>query len=168
MVLIALLAAWGCDGDSMGELDSGGGTDGGGSMDGGGADGGGGGMTTDAGPAGVACGTMTCSGTTPQCCVPRDPGGMATCISADAVCMGVAASCDGPEDCTAPQQCCVGFGSTGGGASCQNACGLGSRAACHAASDCPSVDGLMRMCCPFTGGGFSGSVCLPMCITGTP
>lgn len=204
LAMIALLAAWGCDGDSMGELDGGGGTDSGVAMDGGGADSGdvdggagddagpgddaspsgdaspgddggtsgdGGGGTTDAGPPAVACGTMTCSGLTPQCCVVTGGGGaMSTCISADERCRGVTASCDGPEDCPGTQQCCVGLGSAGsGGASCQDACGIGARAACHDATTCPSVDGRALMCCPFMGGGFTGSVCLAMCLgTGTP
>ena len=197
VALITPLAVWGCDGDSMGDLDGGGGTDGGGTIDGGGgADGGGmtdgggpgddggtgvdasdrsdgGGDTTDAGPVGVECMGMTCSAPTPQCCIVRDPSGggtTASCISADARCMGIVASCDGPEDCPGTQQCCVGFGSIGSGAaSCQDACGIGARAACHEAMTCPTGDGRALMCCPFAGGGFTGSVCLPMCIgTGVP
>jgi hypothetical protein len=114
--------------------------------------------TTDAGPPGVTCGTDTC--VDPQiCCVDFGGGGMATMTcTAPADCMGVAASCDGPEDCAAGEACCGmrGPGGGGGSTSCvpDAMCTFGRL--CHETADCTGGD----MCCAFMG----ANVCSPFCI----
>ena len=162
----------GGDGDDAGpDFDAGDSMDGSLPGDDGGTTDDGGGTTGDAGIVGVDCMGMICSGSTPRCCITRDPSGtaMATCIASDGMCMGVTAACDGPEDCSTGELCCVGFDTTGGGgATCRTMCGAGERAACHDVMDCPASDGRMPMCCPFSGGGFTGSLCLPMCISTGP
>ena len=113
----------------------------------------------DAGPPGVTCGTDVC--TAPEiCCVTFSGGpgggGMSTMTcGAPADCMGLAASCDGPEDCSAGEACC-GMRSTGGGSTgCvpDAMCRFGRL--CHADSDCTGRD----TCCSFMG----ASVCSPFC-----
>jgi hypothetical protein len=106
---------------------------------------------SDAGPPGVTCGTDVC--TAPEiCCVTFSGGpgggGMSTMTcGAAADCMGLAASCDGPEDCAAGEACC-GMRSTGGGSTgCvpDAMCRFGRL--CHADSDCSGRD----TCCSFMG-----------------
>ncbi len=122
----------------------------------------GGTSTTDAGPPGVACGAEVC--TDPQiCCVSfgggPGGGGMSSMMcTAPADCMGVAASCDGPEDCAAGEACCGmrGMGGGGGGSTgcvADAMCRFGR--ICHADTDCTGRD----TCCEFMG----ASVCSPFC-----
>ncbi len=116
----------------------------------------------DAGPPGVTCGTETC--VDPQiCCVAVAGGTTSRACALPADCMGVAAACDGPEDCGSGEVCC-GMRSAGGGGSGSTACvdeamcGFGRL--CHVTADCAGGD----MCCSFMG----GSVCSPFCPGGTP
>lgn len=113
--------------------------------------------TSDAGPAGVTCGTATC--VDPQICCVAFAGGMATMTcSAPADCMGVAASCDGPEDCASGEACCGMFGGPGGGGgttSCVAEAMCTRGRLCHADADCTGMD----TCCSFMG----ASVCSPRC-----
>lgn len=108
----------------------------------------------DTGPPGVACGTELC--TSPQICCVAFGGGMSsmTC-SAPADCMGVAASCDGPEDCAAGEACCGMRGGGGASTGCvpDAMCRFGRL--CHADTDCTGRD----TCCAFMG----TSVCSPFC-----
>lgn len=154
-----------------GDVDGGPGDDGGGATDAGDVDGGGavdgGGGGTDAGmTSGVDCMGTTCEGATPQCCITADGTGvMATCIAADAMCMGATIECDGPEDCGGSACCVGGGGGGGGGPRCTDgaSCPGRSRALCHDASDCPTTDGMAQMCCPAMFAGVSGSICAPTC-----
>jgi hypothetical protein len=123
-----------------------------------GTDAGGPSTGTDAGPAGVACGDEVC--VDPQvCCVSFGGGGTSSraCTVADA-CMGVAAACDGPEDCASGEACCGMRGMGGGGSASTGcvpdaACRFGRL--CHVDSDCTGRD----TCCEFMG----ASVCSPFC-----
>jgi hypothetical protein len=112
-------------------------------------------MGTDGGT-GVACGTDTCLA--PDICCVTFAGGaaMMTC-SAAADCMGVAAGCDGPEDCGSGEVCCGMRGAGGGGAStsCVPTADCGFGRLCHADTDCAGMD----MCCSFMG----ASICSPFC-----
>jgi hypothetical protein len=76
----------------------------------------------------VACGARRC---TPDetCCIDtvNDP----RCIPALDVCLGVAARCDGVEDCQAGLTCCEA-GST---LVCSDSCAV---SACQEPADCPS------------------------------
>lgn len=133
--------------------------------------------TSDAGPPAVSCGTMTCSD--PDiCCVTfagggGGPGGgmpVFECLP-DAECMGVTASCDGPEDCASGEACCAsgGGGGPGGGGGMGSAmCGAPSDCMfrlCHESTDCQTG----AMCCPVPIGGAMISICSTFgCFGGGP
>jgi len=110
----------------------------------------------DTGPPGVTCGTDVCMAPAICCVSFGGGGGSATrACTAPADCMGLAASCDGPEDCAAGEACC-GMRSTGGastGCVPDAMCRFGRL--CHADSDCSGRD----TCCAFMG----SSVCSPFC-----
>ena len=117
-----------------------------------------GGTAVDAGMmmTGVSCGGDTCFD--PQICCVNFMGGAATmACSAPADCMGVAASCDGPEDCSGGAFCCASRGGPGGGGGTtmcvETACRFGRL--CHEDSEC----GMGDSCCSFMG----ASVCSPFC-----
>jgi hypothetical protein len=120
-----------------------------------------GGSAPDAGMVmtGVTCGADTCLD--PEICCVNFMGGAATMeCGAPADCMGVAASCDGPEDCTGSEVCCAtrGMGGPGGGGGttecvADTMCRFGRL--CHADSEC----GMGDTCCSFMG----ASVCSPFC-----
>lgn len=122
-------------------------------------------MDTDGGTGSgtVACGDMTCDAATQQCCVSGGGGGAtATCIGLGEECMGATADCDGPEDCSGAEICCAMVEGLGGAASCttDDCSGFTSFELCHSPTDC--TDG-SDMCCEFSMGGLSASVCRPMC-----
>lgn len=123
------------------------------------------GVVLDGSTGRIECGSVTCDGTTEQCCIEGGGGGAtASCIAIGDACMGAAVDCDGPEDCPGDQVCCA-TGSLGGATvECTDAsmCGGGftSFEVCHDVDDC--TDGA-DMCCPFMGGGISASICSARC-----
>lgn len=143
---------------------TGGGSGGGG---GGGAGGSGGGVDLATGPVdlaarppdmtsfqGVICGTKTCSGNTPDCCV--NNAGRQCIDGTTGNCSGGSTpalfGCDGPEDCKAGlnDTCCLSFTGGGGasnGSSCVPGvtCGQGQQM-CHAVGDCPANQGYVGCC----------------------
>lgn len=142
-------------------------------------------MTSDGGgppapyDAGDSVGTLDCMGTpcdaaTEQCCITGSTGGAsAACIPNTEMCMGGATTCDGPEDCTTGETCCLQVMGFGGMAGCTTEmCGGGggggfpsSFELCHDASDCTNS---AHMCCPVMLFGFSGAYCSEMCFGGGP
>ncbi len=107
--------------------------------------------TPDASEVGVACGNMTCTGGD-VCCVPRGGGGNPQCQQQ---CDGGTNTfaCDGPEDCSGTQVCCM----SQSGSSCSDSCGFGQAQACHQQSDCSGID----TCCPVQG--TAVSICQTVC-----
>jgi hypothetical protein len=114
-------------------------------------------ITSDPDPDEVACGSATCHPSQGEvCCVSML--GM-TCKAASA-CTGLAApaACDGPEDCTGGQHCCVGFPS---GAKCSaDACSGQSQELCNYDADCAT-----QHCTACKGPG--SSLVYGLCTTGT-
>jgi hypothetical protein len=104
---------------------------------------------------GVACGTMSCSGLTPDCCVNSMgqhcvDGVITGCTN------GPLFGCDGPEDCpSASEMCCLQFngnGSRPSGTSCLFSCpGPATDPLCHTRADCPDGQGYVA-CCPYAQG----------------
>ncbi|MEQ9078692.1 MAG: hypothetical protein RLP09_32800 [Sandaracinaceae bacterium] len=114
----------------------------------------------DAGPSGIACGAEVCDPATQQCCRTRGGGGiMEACIASDAMCDGVPATCDGPEDCASGEVCCLSAGAGGGSAMCTASDACDGRRACNVMADCPAG----QMCCDASGFGFMGGVCNMRC-----
>jgi hypothetical protein len=115
--------------------------------------------TPDGSPyVGVSCGTMTCTGTD-VCCVPGFGGGNTGATCAAQCGPGESTfACDGPEDCSGGQVCCM----SRGGSSCTDpdSCGGigGGSVACRTANDCQSGG---DQCCPLQG--TSVSVCAQVC-----
>lgn len=100
---------------------------------------------------GVACGTSgtTCASST-TCC---EAAGGASCEASPGTCTGDTYLCDGPEDCTGGNVCCIVFDGGPGsraGSSCLPSCvtGLVRYPACHDAGDCDVGDA----CCDSLGG----------------
>ena len=82
---------------------------------------------------GVFCGNMTCLKPTEECCVTQATGTL--CQSPAVQCVGRAFDCDGPEDCTAPDECCGsinGSSCNSGGGGCSN----NEVPLCHTLPDC--------------------------------
>lgn len=110
----------------------------------------------DAGPPGVVCGTSVCA--SPQvCCIQRRGREQTrTCTAADACSGGVAAECDGPEDCGSGEVCC-GARRPGsiGAAECtaESMCRVGR--VCHVDVDCQSG----QRCCDIMGVGVCSNFC---------
>jgi hypothetical protein len=96
--------------------------------------------------AGTYCGNMICMKPTNECCV---TSAAMVCQSEAVQCLGKFFDCDGPEDCTAPDQCCGSInGSTceaGGG------CSNGGIPLCHTVADCGG-HGFVA-CCGASNGG---------------
>lgn len=114
----------------------------------------------DGGSDGIACGAMVCDPATQQCCRTRGGGGfMEACIARDAMCDGIPAGCDGPEDCAAGEVCCLRAGGGGGSASCTAEGSCDGRRACNVMADCPSG----QMCCDASAIGFTGGICNMRC-----
>ena len=114
----------------------------------------------DGGSDGIACGAMVCDPATQQCCRTRGGGGfMEACIARDAMCDGIPAGCDGPEDCAAGEVCCLRAGGGGGSASCTAEGSCDGRRACNVMADCPSG----QMCCDASAIGFAGGICNVRC-----
>ena len=97
-----------------------------------------------------------CDLDTQECCIDIGAGGAAECVAAEACDSGVAASCDGPEDCPGTVCCIQGTFSFGGAgtdvsASCVDSCeyafdllsGSLRTVAYHGATDC----GHGQSCC---------------------
>lgn len=159
----------GSDGGNTGD-DGGTGSDGSAGDDGGNTmtDGGGGGTV------GIACGMDTCDPATQKCCTTfGGPGTTSSmCVASDAMCMGTAAACDGPEDCSGGDVCCAQSSGSGGfsfemtcvaAAMCEGGGFTGPFELCHTMADCnttgdmccptmiiPGVDGTCREMCGFT------------------
>jgi hypothetical protein len=110
---------------------------------------------------GIGCGAMTC-GAGEICCLRQMGAGASAMCSAASACTdgGVTVSCDGPEDCTSGNSCCVtaAFGAGGdagvsldnAAAMCQQTCpgsatmsGGGSITTrlCHGDDDCAGYQG---------------------------
>lgn len=99
---------------------------------------------------GVACGAASTCSTAQQCCVTANgDGGTSMCVSPGA-CQGIAASCDGPEDCSG-HACCASFNPQTGMAAVTcigtDACGVGQVQACHEDADCPAQGQTAGVCC---------------------
>ncbi len=141
--------------------------------------------------AGIICGTQTCGSGNICCLVPDINAGTAVAMcSAASACSdgGIAAACDGYEDCTSgTPNCCVslslgsgGMGA-GGGASCTASCpasisqagqgGTVNTKLCHGPSDCVNYTGpapilgntAFDKCCGYPGVSFR--FCAPGLIT---
>jgi hypothetical protein len=84
----------------------------------------------------VTCGMQSCDIRTNYCCI-----GFVGATCQNTPCTGLSAPqrCDGPEDCSGDEICCVGFPA---GASCGanmgslNGCGVNQEALCHQDEDC--------------------------------
>jgi hypothetical protein len=136
--------------------------------------------------AGVSCGTMSC-GAGHVCCNQYN----GTSMTLEQMCMtgstcgdgGIAASCDGPEDCSG-STCCISVdvdnGNASGDAMCQATCAANVAQAngdtmvttklCHAASDCTGLSGntpvgplAYSSCCQYPG--VTYKICAPGLIT---
>lgn len=129
----------------------------------------------------VACGAMTC-GAGVKCCITPN-GGMPTYACMAQCGPGtIAASCDGPEDCTSGTCCAsinVGGTSPSGDAMCSspsNDCSMGNldttsktltTKLCHQTSDCANYQGNFgpfTSCCSYTG--VSYKFCAPSLANG--
>jgi hypothetical protein len=130
-------------------------------------------------PDGVHCGSMTCSPGL-LCCV-SGPSDASTSYSCLGSCPdgGIAASCDGPEDCgSGGGICCaaVAFGAgtppycpmLGASASCKASCPANvplqcpanaQVRLCHASSDCAGDPSGFTICCEFAQGGSTVTFC---------
>lgn len=91
---------------------------------------------------GVACGAMTC-GASQKCCADLLAG--PSCIPQSATCAGVAATCDGTEDC-AGNACCE---SGGGVAACGTSPTCPNQTICRENADCTNP--AQRLCCTVPG-----------------
>lgn len=102
----------------------------------------------------VPCGDVpTC--TSPEgCCVTGKGGGDEECTAQEDCMEGIFQGCDGRNDCTGDDYCCL----SGGGVICVGA-GDCSIALCSTPDDCPEEG---DMCCMDEGGGGSG-VCAADC-----
>ncbi len=99
----------------------------------------------------VSCGEATCTLPAEVCCVSLS--GMS--CTPDGGCSGFGSApgyCDGPEDCSAGDACCITY-SLGGrnGAFCEAGCAEGSFTSCNVDSDCAGSDRCIA-CMPPTGG----------------
>jgi hypothetical protein len=120
---------------------------------------------------GVACGAMTCSIATQECCLTNGAGGTQAACGPIGSCNGDAGGslrCDGPEDCsTASPDCCIdingtasadaGIGGGTGDASCSTtgACKPSAMFAngaftarsklCHTNDDCKNYSGMVPL-----------------------
>jgi hypothetical protein len=153
LTCMLFLAATACGSDSTGgdkDASTGGDSGGGGADSGNVIDAPG----ADASTQGVACGMTSC-GTGMDCCIEFDGSNPTyTCIASGDNCNGLAAACDGPEDCMANERCC---GGGGGGVQCESQGGGQCRELCHTAGDC-AMQG--AMCCTSM---FLGNYCAMMC-----
>ena len=121
--------------------------------------------------AGIACGATVCEVGTQACCARFMPGlgHDYRCIPRGDPCSGGGvANCDGPEDCSGGEICCllIDVFATSPDVICADAawCGEGSTVgsgfpACHSGDDCDPI----RTCCGNTRG-FSGSLCEFSCL----
>lgn len=100
---------------------------------------------------GVECGGTTC-GADQKCCA--DLFGTPSCIALGAVCAGVAATCDGIEDCGG-NPCCE----LGGVVSCATSCA--SNIICRQDEDCTNPS--LPRCCIVQGTGEPWGRCLTVC-----
>jgi hypothetical protein len=85
----------------------------------------------------ISCGADTCSRDSEICCYTNFPNITQMCAAADA-CMApaVIATCDGPEDCTGGDICCVN--TTGAVCKPASECtGTTAGQVCHTDEDCP-------------------------------
>jgi hypothetical protein len=124
-----------------------------GSMGTGGAPGTGGTMGTNLN-ASVPCGWGFCSAGY-ACCVNQSTGAQ-DCIPTHSVCSdSFLVNCDGPEDCSAGQQCCMPSGTDIGNFCGSGECLYGLRM-CHGDTDCPQG----QICCPKVSFGYSHSRCV--------
>ena len=99
----------------------------------------------------VSCGEATCTRPAEVCCVSLS--GML--CTPDGSCSGFGAApgyCDGPEDCSAGDSCCITY-SLGGrnGAFCEAGCADGSFTSCNVDGDCTGSERCIP-CMPPTGG----------------
>lgn len=90
-------------------------------------------------PLRVFCGPMDCDTDSSVCCIANTGP---SCGAKTASCGGdLTFTCDGPEDCTGGQQCCVEPMPYDGGAKitliCRQSCAMAPTQMCHSASDCP-------------------------------
>jgi hypothetical protein len=71
---------------------------------------------------------------------------VATCEPKASCTNGVSRACDGTEDCSSGDVCCVGnLGAT----SCATKCGMFQPEACHSKDECPKpMMGRVAACCP--------------------
>jgi hypothetical protein len=97
----------------------------------------------------VACGMTPCDVTTNVCCQAFMGGMVTSTCEPKAMCtMGVSRACDGTEDCTAGQVCCV---AALGATSCAASCPFFEPEACHSKTDCPAaMMGQKVACCPLS------------------
>jgi hypothetical protein len=104
---------------------------------------------------GVACGATTCT-TGQKCCADFLNG--PTCIALGASCAGIAATCDGVEDC-AGNACCSDAG--GSAAACGAAAMCTNQTICRENADCTTPN--QPMCCMIPGTGEPWGRCLNAC-----
>jgi hypothetical protein len=110
------------------------------------------GSNIDAPPsaAGVLCGTTTCAANQ-KCC--SDFIGGPACIAMNATCAGIAATCDGVEDCSGMPCCDVGGATVACASSCQTQ-------VCRDNTDCSAS---APNCCPSIGTNEPWGRCSPVC-----
>jgi hypothetical protein len=111
-------------------------------------------------PGTIPCGQgQSCAVGTEQCCIGQG-GTTASCIPVADQCQGFAATCDGPEDCSADTPiCCATLGGGDRGAACvaDGDCGgMNSRQLCRVDGDCQSGES----CC---GGGELQGIAVTWC-----
>jgi len=120
----------------------------------------------DGGTGGLSCGSLTCNGASPVCCIDypagAGPGGGGaaptySCVAGASACqdtsggMAVAATCAGSADCTDPANpICCGLADANGNYSnaCTNDCSQGFQL-CQSSSDCAAGN----TCAPLFGSG---------------
>jgi hypothetical protein len=129
----------------------------------------------------VACGSMTC-GAGVECCITPNNGSPTYACMAQCGSGTIAASCDGPEDCTSGT-CCANIALSGsspsGDAMCSsstNTCSTGNlnigtmsitTKLCHQTTDCAGYQGnfgAFTSCCAYPG--VSYSFCAPSIASG--
>lgn len=96
-------------------------------------------------PGTIACGDTQCGAGTPVCCKALDGG--ASCVAADAGCVGTTTACDEAADCAANERCCSGLGGFGESA-CKATCGATEVQRCKTNAECGAGAGCATYSCP--------------------
>ncbi len=108
----------------------------------------------------IACGMgVTCNAATQVCCATAGMGGggggdaggaTASCVAIGACNTGLSVSCEGTDNCSGGDVCCLAEGSAGASSTCEASCGQGSIQLCDMDTDC-TAPATCRMSAMFGG-----------------